>query len=52
MKRRKLNTKKLLAAIWGVIITIYVLTCAISYAHKTTEKAKQYTPKETTIIIK
>lgn len=52
MKRKKLNTKKLLAAIGGVIITIYILTCAISYVHKTTEKVMQYTPKETTIIVK
>lgn len=52
MKRRKLNTKKLLATIWGVIIAIYFLTCTISYAHKTTEKVMQYTPKEMTIIVK
>lgn len=50
MKKRKLNTKKLLATIGGVIITIYILTCAISYAHKTTEKARQYEPKERIII--
>lgn len=52
MKKRKLNTKKLLAYLGGMIIAIYILTCCVSYATKTTEKARQYMPKETTIIVK
>ena len=47
--KRKLNIKKLLKYLVGMIIVTYILICSISYATKTTEKAKKYMPKETTI---
>lgn len=52
MKKRKLNTKKLLTYLGGMIIATYILICCVSYATKTTEKAREYMSKETTIIVK
>lgn len=51
-QKRKLNTKKLLLTIWGVIIILYLTICFISYAHKTTKNILEYEPKEKTILIK
>lgn len=52
MKKRKLNTKKLATCLFITVISIYLLSCSISYSIKIMEKARQYEPKERTIIVK
>lgn len=52
MKKKKINCLKLVSFIIGIITSIYLLTCTISYTIKTTEAVKNYEPQERTIILK
>ena len=51
-RKRKINWLKLVSFIIGIVTLIYFAICTISYAIKTTNKAKEYQPQERTIIIK
>lgn len=54
MKTRKIkiNWLKLISFIIGIITLIYTSICIISYTVKTTNKVKEYQPREKIIIIK
>ena len=52
MRKRKINWLKLISFIIGIITSIYLLTCIISYTTRTTKAIKNYEPQERIIIIK
>lgn len=52
MKRKKIDWLKLTSFLIGLVLSIYFIACIVSYTIKTSERVKNYTPKETTIIVK
>ena len=51
-RKRKIDWLKLIGFIIGIITSVYLVTCIISYTIRTTEAVKNYEPQEKTIIIK
>lgn len=54
MKKRKykIDWLKLVSFIIGIITSIYLVTCIVSYTTRTTKAVKNYEPQERTMAIK